>query len=103
MVESGGEVYRGDGRGSVDKFIEVLFGREVEDLLPGDGEVGFKDGFQESFAVFAETAGAVDIVAEARDDVVIVDGRRDVRVRMFRYEFLIGSAAEVALKKWGLF
>ncbi|WP_431214681.1 hypothetical protein ACQ86N_07885 [Puia sp. P3] len=68
----------------------------------GDGEVGFEDGFQESFSVLTKAAGAADVVAKARDNVVVDDGRRYVGAGIFRNEFFISSAAEVTLEKWGL-
>ena len=102
-IESGGEVYSGDGGGSGYKFIEVFFGREVEDLLTCDGHVRTEDGPQEPLAVSAETAGAVDVVAKACDDVIVVDGGCYVGAGVFRNKFSIGCPAEVALKKGWLF
>ena len=56
----------------------------------------FDDCFYEAFPVFALAVGAIDVLAIAGDDVVVVEGFCYVGGWIFRNEFFVLGAAEVA-------
>ena len=70
-------------------------------LFSVDGDIGLKDGFYQAFPVFAKTARAVYVFAEAGDDVVVVDCCCNVRGGVFRDELFVTRAAEIAFEKTG--
>jgi hypothetical protein len=60
-IEAGTDVYGGDLRSFVNELEEMFFRREVENVFSVNGQMGLKDGFYETFPVFAEAIGAIDI------------------------------------------
>lgn len=66
-------------------------------LFSFDGDMGLEDGFYEAFAIFASAVWAVDIFAEAGDDVIVVDCCCDVGGGVFGDEFFVGGATKIAL------
>jgi hypothetical protein len=56
----------------------------------------FDDGFYEAFPVFAAAVGAVDVLAVTGDDVIVLYGFCDIGGWIFRNEFFVLGAAEIA-------
>jgi hypothetical protein len=68
----------------------------MKDLFVSDLQMGLDDSLYEPFSVLAATMGAKYVFAVACDDVVVIDGGRDIGGGIFGDEFFIGSTTEVA-------